>query len=219
MSIKVLSCQGVVGSPVVKLGFWSFEDLKIFHPSSISSALCSPVLCGTFLSYQRSLWHLHVFLWVQFSHGVKTDNHNMFVIPFEDISLLLKDFFCNYFWTTAFFFFYCGSHGLCFPLRRCLWPALLSHQTQDVCVKRGRIHAEPSWTWSIPTDVFCYFFCFALSLCCLFVKSYISQFVERGLPPVPSDNPASEALLSCYTQRSRPLVDLQELIYNVLLQH
>lgn len=127
MSIKVLSCQGVVGSPVVKLGFWSFEDLKICHPSSISSALCSPVSCGMFLSYQRSLWHLHVFLWVQFSHGVKTDNHTVFVIPFKDISLLLKDFFCNYFWTTAFFFTVAHmafaspwedvGDLLCFPIR------------------------------------------------------------------------------------------------------
>ena len=41
--------------------------------------------------------------------------------------------------------------------RRCSWPArhtaLLSHQTQDVCVNRGGQHTETFWILQSPTDV------------------------------------------------------------------
>lgn len=169
MPVKVPSCQGVAGSPVIKLGSLSFRDLKNFNPSSISSA---GVLCGMFLSYQQSMWHLHVFLCMQFSHKVKTDTHNVFVVPFGDISLLLKDFFWNYFWTTAFFFLTVAHMAFASPWED-LGDLLSFPIRHRMCVlKEGEYIC-----WSIPTDVICWFFCSALSLCCLFVKSYISQFV------------------------------------------
>lgn len=37
--------------------------------------------------------------------------------------------------------------------RRWSWPALHSHQTQDVCVNMERLHAEASWALFIRADV------------------------------------------------------------------
>lgn len=50
---------------------WSFEDTLSFIQADYLKFSVSPVFCGIFLSYLRSLWLLHVFLSPQLSRGGK----------------------------------------------------------------------------------------------------------------------------------------------------
>lgn len=114
--------------------------------------------------------------------------------------------------------------------KRWSWPALLSHQTQDVCVNMERLHAEASWALLIRADVFVPL-CRRLALLKLHFSFNVDtlmsthsdsrRFLQRECGLVPSCQiiPPLKRRFHVALSAADPEVDLQELIYNVLLKH